>query len=201
MNRYELLASLQAQDFPLKIIKAFTKVKREEFISPDLESLAYTDNPLPIGHDQTISQPFTVALMLTLLEIKDNQKILEIGSGSGYVLALMNELGKSLEIYGVERINQLAEKSQARLKKYPNIKIVNKDGSLGLQDKAPFDRIIVSASYDEIPYHLIDQLKDRGILIVPVENSLYKIERKSRENKITEIPGFIFVPIIQDKEK
>lgn len=198
MNKQELLDKLKKEKFSEKIINAFEKIKREDFIDKKFEKLAYEDSPLPIGFNQTISQPYTIAFMLDLLDVRDNQKILEIGSGSGYVLALINELGKNLEIYGIERIKEIAEKSRKILKKYENITILNMNGSRGLREKAPFDRILASASADKIPNHLLSQLKPDGILVAPVQESIIKIEKTPKENKLTEYPGFVFVPLVKD---
>ncbi len=121
-------------------------------------------------------------------------KVLEIGSGCGYVLALINEIlrNKCPEIYGIEIIPELVEKSRKVLKKYKNIKIIHGDGSKGLSQKAPFDRILISAACDEIPKHLCSQLKPDGIFVTPVQNSIFQI----KNNKIQEFPGFVFVRLV-----
>lgn len=196
MKKEELLQSLKEKGFPEKILKAFRKVKREDFIPKEFKSEAYEDIPLPIGYSQTISQPYTIAFMLNLLEISDNQSILEIGSGCGYVLALISEIAKNGKIYGVERIKALADKSKKLLKNYKNVKIINKDGYYGLKKYAPYDRILVSASFNSIPLHLIDQLKKNGIIVTPVKNSIYLIRKLKGNKEIEEYPGFVFVPII-----
>lgn len=194
----EMIENLKKQNFARKIINAFEKIKREDFVPANLKSYVYEDIALPIGYSQTISQPCTIAFMLKLLELKEKQKILEIGSGSGYVLALINELSRSSEIFGVERIKELAERSRKILFNFKNIKIINKNGARGLKGKSPFDRILVSASSKKIPTSLIEQLKVNGILVSPVKNSIFKIRKSAEQNKITEFPGFEFVPIIED---
>ena len=182
MDKISLIAHLRSQEFPTKIIRAFKKIPREEFIPKEYKLQAYLDIPLPIGNNVTISQPFTIAFMLNLLELKNNQKILEIGSGSGYVLALLAEITKG-KIYGVEIIKELAIKSRQILKKsnYKNIKVINKSGKLGLSEFAPYDRILISASANEIPYYLTEQLKENGIIVSSVRNSIIKIKKQKEK--------------------
>lgn len=195
MNKEELIKKLKSQGFSSKIVSAFEKIRREDFISKELKKYAYEDEPLPIGYGATISQPYTIAFMLNLLELKDRLKILEVGSGSGYVLALMNELSKNSEIYGIERIEELVEKSRKILKK--NIHVIHNDGYFGLKEKAPFDRILVSASADEIPKNLIEQLNNDGILVCPIKNSIFKIKKEKNKINKKEYEGFIFVPLVK----
>ncbi len=203
MKKKQLIKSLKQQRFSNKIIKAFEKIKREDFISKELKKHTYEDQPLPIGQGQTISQPYTIAFMLNLLELpesnnKNNLKILEIGSGSGYVLALINEISKNSEIYGIERIKQLADKSKKVLKQYKNIKIINADGTKGLKSQAPFNRILISASADKIPQKIISQLSFKGIMVCVVKNSILQIKRELKQTKIKEFPGFVFVPLVNE---
>ena len=197
MDKISLIAHLRSQEFPTKIIRAFKKIPREEFIPKEYKLQAYLDIPLPIGNNVTISQPFTIAFMLNLLELKNNQKILEIGSGSGYVLALLAEITKG-KIYGVEIIKELAIKSRQILKKsnYKNIKVINKSGKLGLSEFAPYDRILISASANEIPYYLTEQLKENGIIVSSVRNSIIKIKKQKEKITTEEFPGFVFVPLV-----
>ena len=197
MKKKELIKSLKAQNFCPEIIEAFKKVKRENFMPENLQYLAYEDIALPLESGATISQPYTIAFMLDLLELKQskNQKILEIGSGSGYLLALISTIIGKGKIYGIEIIDSLAKKSKEILKKDKKILIYNMDGSNGLPDKAPFDRIIVSASADKIPEHLYNQLKDSGVLVAPVRGSIFKIKKENSKIRIQEFPGFVFVPL------
>ena len=197
MQKEDLLRSLKNQGFSEKIIKAFEKVERKNFIPRKTKIYAYEDTALSIGYGQTISQPYTIAFMLSLLELGNKQKILEIGSGSGYVLALINELSKNSKIYGVERIKELAESSQKILKNKKNIQIIHGDGSKGLKKEAPFDKILVSAASDEIPQKLITQLKIGSVLVAPVRNSIIQVKKFTNENKVKEFPGFVFVPLIE----
>ena len=195
MNKKELIEHLRRYKFSNKILKAFSKIKREKFISKNLIKYAYEDEPLPIGKGATISQPYTIAFMLSLRELKDNLKILEIGSGSGYALALMNEISKNSKIYGIERIKTIAEKSK-KVIKAKNIKIICGDGSKGLEKFAPFDRILISAACPKIPKHLYLQLSNKGIIAASVQNSIFQI-KKNKKIEIKEFPGFVFVPLIE----
>jgi protein-L-isoaspartate(D-aspartate) O-methyltransferase len=200
MNKQELLNDLKENGFNNNIISAFEKIKRQDFVPVEFKSSSYENIPLPIGYSQTISQPYTIAFMLNLLKLSENQSILEIGSGSGYVLALLSKIIKNGKIYGIERIKALAEKSKNILKNYRNIKIINKDGSMGLEKFAPYDRILISASLKDIPLNLMNQLKNNGILVAPVRNSIYYIKKRERENEIKEFPGFVFVPLLDGVE-
>lgn len=201
MDKQELLDELWEEGFSEKILNAFSKVSREDFIPEDLKEMAYENEPLSIGKGQTISQPYTIAFMLDLLELTDNLKIIEIGSGSGYVLALLNEISKDSKIFGIERIKELFENSKKILKDKKNINIINVDGSKGYELEKPYDRIIVSASADEIPKKLIDQLDDNGILVIPVGNSIFQIRKINGKIVKKEHEGFVFVPLIEgDKD-
>ena len=197
MDKQSLIQSLKLKKFQDKVIKAFKKIKREDFLPENLRQHAYEDEALPLEKGATISQPYTIAFMLSLLELKDNLSILEIGSGSGYVLALINEISKNSKIYGIEIIETLANKSRQQLKNKSNIKIISKDGSNGLPQKAPFDRILISAAAQEIPEHLFSQLKDSGILVCPVQNSIFQIKKHKSNITKKEFPGFVFVPLIK----
>ena len=208
MNKAQRLKSLKSEGFCEDILNAFFKVPRENFIPENLKSRAYEDTALPIGKGQTISQPYTIATMLSMLEAEKGQKILEVGSGCGYVLALLSEIvGNTGKVYGMERIKELAERSKENLSNYNNIKIYNKNGSLGLKEKSPFERIIISAACEEVPKTLLSQLNEDGILIAPVglqDNcSLVKIRRQERAKTgyvIEEkVQGFVFVPFIEKR--
>lgn len=204
MNKTQLLQSLKEQDFSKEIIEAFSKVKRENFLSDRLREYAYEDAALSIGEGQTISQPSTIAIMLSLLQLKKSQKVLEIGSGCGYVLALLSVLvGDKGKVYGIERIKSLADNSKDFLKGYENIKIYNKNGIEGLQEKAPFDRIMISAGYDKIPAKLNSQLKENGIIVAPLgkAHEKFMMQFQKIKGKLVlkkEIPSFSFVPLIEE---
>ena len=197
-----LLESLRQRGFSDEILNAFSKVKRENFVPEKAKEYSYEDTALPIGKGQTISQPYTIAMMFSLLELKKGQKVLEIGSGCGYALALISKIiGPKGKVFGIEVIKELIVILKKNLKAYKNIKIYNRNGRFGLKEKANFDRILISASSDEIPEPLINQLKNNGIIVAPLgsgfEQSLIafkKIQGKLKLKK--EIPGFIFVPLV-----
>jgi len=200
MLKDELISSLRQKGFSEQIVNAFLKVKREDFIPDNLAPYSYEDIPLPIEVGSTISQPSTVAFMLNLLELKQGQKILEIGSGSGYALALMSEIIKDGKIYGIEVIERLAVKSKSLLAQDSNIEVINRSGLNGLPEFSPFDRILVSASMPSKNFlnPMIEQLKDPGILVAPVHQSIFKIKKENSVLTEKEFPGFVFVPFIKD---
>ncbi len=204
MNKQELLESLKEKNFPQEILDAFSKVKREDFMPRNVKEMAYEDTALPIGNGQTISQPYTIALMLSLMDLKKGQKVLEIGSGSGYVLALLSEIvGEKGRVFGVELVKELAEKSKENLIDYGKIRVYNKNGINGLEEEAPFNSIIISAALRDIPEKLMGQLKVGGIIVAPkgsrFEQEIIAIQRKSKtEFEIKKrLPGFIFVPFVE----
>lgn len=196
MDKKQLIENLKRHGFNDKIIKAFLKVSREKFISRELKKLAYEDIALPLESGATISQPYTIAFMLNLLELRRGQKILEIGSGSGYVLALLYEITKG-EIYGIEIIDSLAKKSEKILFElgYNKVRVYFRNGFIGLEEKAPFDRILISASANKIPEHLFSQLNNNGIMVVPIGNSIFKFRKRKGEILTEEFSGFAFVPL------
>jgi len=155
-------------DIDPRVLAAMAKVPRHEFVPPDLISVAYENEPLPIGHGQTMSQPYLVALMADLLQTKPEDVILEIGTGSGYQSAVLASL--VAQVYSIDVIRELAEKAAARLKRlgYERIEPHWGDGYHGWPEHAPYDGIIVTAAVHEIPQPLIDQLKPGGRLIAPV---------------------------------
>lgn len=198
MNKTQLIEHLRKQNFSDKIIQAFEKVKREDFISNEDKDLAYEDIPVFLGvNSATTSQPYTIAFMLDLLELKKGQKILEIGSGSGYVLALMSEITRG-EVYGVEIMKELVERSKKVLREYKNIKVIHKNGKNGLLKFASFDRILISASCPNIDTvkSLTKQLKNNGIIVASVKDAVYKVVREGENIKYEKYPGFVFVPLV-----
>ena len=197
-RKNNLIESLKKQGFEEHIIEAFKKVERERFVPRDCRSDSYEDIPLPIGQGQTISQPSTIAFMLSLLNVQDGEKILEVGSGSGYVLSLLSKINPNGEIFGTERILKLVESSKENLKEDKNIKIFYTPNTLGLEKHSPFDRILVSASAQNIPEELVEQLKEGGVLVIPVLNSIMKLVKKKEYNEIEEYEGFAFVPLVKD---
>ena len=195
MNKDELLALLRKKGFSESLVKAFNTIKREDFVPEHLIGYAYEDIALPIMEGSTLSQPSTVAFMLNLLEVQDGQKILEIGSGSGYVLSLLAEINKTGKIYGLEILKELAVRSRNYLKESKNIEIILRDGSQGLPEFAPYDRILISAACTEVPRHLLSQLKDEGIIVAAVNHSIFQIKKSGGETIEKEFPGFAFVPL------
>jgi|SRR3989344_831470 len=186
------------------IIEAFSEIDRVEFVPENFQHDAGADIPLPIGHGQTISQPLTVAVMMELLDPQRGHKILDVGSGSGWTTALLCYIaGKKGHVTAVERIAELCEKGKSNVEKYGFITRDNiaefhhEDGTQGYAPNAPYDRILVSASADEIPGALKEQLAVGGKMVIPVYNSLWYVEKKSDTEFYTEeYPGFSFVPLV-----
>ncbi len=183
-----------------RVLEAMLKVPRHLFVGESLQHKAYDDMALPIGNGQTISQPYMVAVMTELLELKGDERVLEVGTGSGYQAAILAEL--AAEVYSVERVEPLAVKARERLEGlgYDNVHIMIGDGTEGLPDKAPFDRIIVTAGTPEVPVPLKEQLADNGILVAPVgaRFSQQLIRLRKREGGITEEhhTPCVFVPLV-----
>ena len=172
-----------------RVIEAFRKVPRENFVLPDHRKLAYADSPLSLIKGQTISQPLIVVYMTEKLDVKDKHRILEIGAGSGYQAALLSVLNPGGKIYTVEIIPEVAEYAKKRLKNYKNVQVINADGSLGLEKHAPFDRIIATCACRVIPKPWLSQLKESGKIVAPVGGSFFQrlllFEKKTR--KVEEI--------------
>lgn len=183
-----------------RVLDAMRKVPRHLFIPESSWDDAYEDMALPIGEGQTISQPYMVAIMTELLELTGNEKVLEVGTGSGYQAAILGELAK--EVYTIERIEKLAFEAERRLLElgYKNIYVFIGDGSKGLPEKSPFDRIIVTAASPEIPKCLKEQLGDSGIIVVPVGQRFSQMLVKGKKVKGVIREEFhtpcIFVPLI-----
>ena len=203
MNSREKLTRHLQEDIKVfkspEIKKAFEKIDRADFVSDDYKNEAYEDYPLSIGYGQTISQPTTVAFMLELLEPAKGNKILDVGSGSGWTTALLSEIvGDEGNVTGIEIVPELVYFGQKNLAKYgyKNSKIVKANEKIGLKSEAPYDRILVSACFEnKIPAELVNQLKIGGIIAASVDDSICKIEKISEE-KIKQIcyEGFAFVP-------
>lgn len=184
-----------------RILEAFLKTPRHKFVRKKYRDEAYLDIPLPIGENQTISQPSLVAQMTELLKLKGKEKVLEIGTGSGYQAAILSALAK--EVYTVEILPKLAQKAAQTLKKlkYENVHVQIANGTLGLPQYAPYDAIIVTAGAKDIPKALIDQLKIGGRMVIPVGNQPKSQELKvviKRKNKleVEDIELVLFVPLI-----
>lgn len=181
-----------------RVLSAMLKVERHRFVPKTYEAQAYSDQPLPIGEGQTISQPYIVALMTELLELKGEERVLEVGTGSGYQAAILSELAK--EVYTIEIIETLASSARALLSElgYQNIQVKAGDGYLGWPEHAPFDAIIVTCAPDHIPNPLLDQLKEGGRLVVPVgthSQELKKIVKRSGKIETMDVIPVIFVPM------
>lgn len=189
-----------------KVLAIMEKVKRHKFVPTNLISQAYNDNPLPIGYGQTISQPYIVALMTQSLDLNEDDKVLEIGTGSGYQAAVLAETVK--EVYTIEIVGELAESADERLKAlgYKNVKVKNADGYFGWEEYAPFDKIIITAAANHIPLILLEQLKDKGKLIIPLGptlrfQTLTLVTKKGDELETEFITGVRFVPMTGESQK
>ena len=192
-----------------EIIDAFRIIKREDFLRDQDEGMAEVNAPLSIGHGQTISQPLTVAFMLELLQPKKGDKILDVGSGSGWTVALLAQIiGKKGKIYGMERIEELKKFAENNILKYNIIskgiaEIIQGDGRKGLPEHAPFDKIIVAAAAEEIPKALLKQLKAGGRLVIPVgrqyeSQDIVAVDKVGEDEfKEKRYPGFVFVPLVK----
>jgi protein-L-isoaspartate(D-aspartate) O-methyltransferase len=186
------------------VLNAMLKVDRHEFVPEGARHLAYSDRPLPIGEGQTISQPYIVALMTELLELKKGDRVLEIGTGSGYQAAILAELADHL--YTIEIIESLGRSAEGLLRKlgYKNITGKIGGGYIGWEEFAPFDAIIVTAAPPHIPQPLLDQLKERGRLVIPVGDyyqELKKITKVKGEIKSQDIIPVVFVPMTGEHVK
>ncbi len=181
------------------IIDALSKMDRINFIRPEDLNRAYMDNPFSIGYGQTISQPYTVVFMLELLQPEKGNKVLDIGSGSGWTTALLAYIvQKEGSVLGMEKISDLVKFGKSNIEKYnfTNAKIVQSGEELGKPEEQ-FDRILVSAAAREIPDELVDQLKIGGRMVIPVQSSIYKVDKVSEDQvEKDENYGFSFVPLI-----
>lgn len=183
------------------VLAAMRKVPRHLFVEEALSSQAYEDHPLPIGHGQTISQPYIVALMSFLLDIQPGMRVLEIGTGSGYQAAVLAEMGA--EVYSVERLQPLYAAAFTRLNKMRYFKVHLKldDGTLGWPEEAPFQRIMVTAGGPDVPRPLLEQLDDPGILLIPVGASrrnqeLVRFAKQDGAIKKSNLGPVMFVDLI-----
>ena len=188
-----------------RVLAAMAKVPREEFIPADARPSAYEDGPLPIGYDQTISQPYVVAFMTEQLRPKPGDRVLEIGSGSGYQAAILGEL--VAEVYTIEIVEPLAKSAEATLQRlgYNNVHIKAGDGYKGWPEEAPFDAIIVTCAPEKVPQPLVDQLKDGGRMVIPVgerfAQQLYLLEKKDGQLKESATLPVRFVPMLREGQK
>jgi protein-L-isoaspartate(D-aspartate) O-methyltransferase len=188
-----------------RVLAAMAKVPREEFIPVDARVDAYEDGPLPIGYDQTISQPYIVAFMTEQLGLKPGDRVLEVGSGSGYQAAILAEL--VAEVYTIEIVEPLANTAKATLQRlgYKNVHIKAGDGYNGWPEEAPFDAIIVTCAPDKVPQPLVDQLIDGGRMVIPVgerfAQQLYLLEKKNGQLKESVTLPVRFVPMKREAQE
>lgn len=188
-----------------RLISAFRKVDRKDFVPKKLREEAYIDIPLPIDGDQTISQPSTVAFMLELLQPLPGDIVLDVGSGSGWTTALLAEIiGETGEVWGVEILPELVAFSRERLKKYafPHAHILTAGKTLGLPTHAPFDKILVSAATPSLPAPLVEQCRIHGRIVIPIETAVWRIDKRpDGDLSIERFEGFRFVPLIEQARK
>ncbi len=188
-----------------RVLRAMAKVPREKFVAKELETNAYEDRPLPIGFGQTISQPYIVAFMTQAMKPKSTDRVLEIGTGSGYQAAVLGEL--VAQVYTIEIVRPLAQRAATVLNAlgYKNVLVKGGDGYKGWPEYAPFDAIIVTAAPDHVPQPLIDQLKEGGRMIIPVGKTfaqeLQVLEKRGGAIKQTAAIPVKFVPLTRDPEK
>ena len=198
--RARLIESLRSEIKDKRVLEAMARIPRERFVPPEERHLAYEDRPLPIGLDQTISQPFIVALMTQALELTGGEKVLEIGTGSGYQAAILAELARL--VITVERLPALAEAARKVLNSlgYTNVLVHLAKETLGWPDEAPYDAIIATAGAPRVPPDLIDQLAIGGRMVIPVGSlyvqELYKITRRRKKNTIQNLGGCRFVSLV-----
>ena len=188
-----------------RVLAAMAKVPREEFVPPESRAASYEDGPLPIGHGQTISQPYIVAFMTEQLRPKPSDRVLEVGTGSGYQAAILAGLVK--DVYTIEIIDALAKDAEATLQRlgYKNVHVRVGDGYRGWPEHAPFDAITVTCAPDHVPQPLIDQLKEGGRMIIPVggfgNQELYLLEKKNGQLQRRSVLPVRFVPMAGEAQK
>src|SRR5213596_1826779 len=188
-----------------RVLAAMAKVPREEFVPPESRAASYADGPLPIGYGQTISQPYIVAFMTEQLRLKPSDRVLEIGTGSGYQAAILAELMS--QVYSIEIVEPLAKNAEATLQRlgYENVHVKIGDGYKGWPEAAPFDAIIVTCAPEKVPQPLIDQLKDGGRVVIPVgerfAQQLYLLEKKNGQIKESVTLPVRFVPMLREGQK
>ena len=188
------------------VLDVMGKMPRHLFVDPSLRERAYIDSPLPIAEGQTISQPYVVALMTESLKLDGREKVLEIGTGSGYQAAVLAEICE--EVYTIEIREGLAKSAEERLESlgYGNVQVKRADGYFGWEEHAPFDAIIITCAVNHVPPYLLQQLKDGGRLILPLGSTAYYqtltlIEKSGEELTVTHITSVVFVPMIGEAQE
>ena len=187
-----------------EVLAALRRVPRHRFVPSEHQDLAYRDGPLPIGHDQTISQPYIVAFMTEALNLDSRSKVLEIGTGSGYQAAVLGEIAR--EVYTIEIVEPLARRAAATLAElgYRNVHVRAGDGYRGWPEQAPFDAVMVTAAPDHVPEPLVDQLKVGGLMILPVgtgSQELVLLEKTAKGVKRRKVLAVRFVPMTGEARK
>lgn len=206
-KRKKLIASIQTSGVlrSSSVVNAFMKVPREKFFPKNMPDYAYADSAFSIGYEQTISQPYTIAVMLELLEVNKGMKVLEVGSGCGYVLALLHELaGEEGKVFGIDIVPELVSLAKGNLKDagYDKIRVTYGNGNNGFPEENDFDRILISAACREVPEKLKESLAENGKLVAAVGGMhlqfMHLIEKKNRiisEKEHNELGAFVFVPL------
>ena len=201
--REDLIAAIRHEIRDGRVLAAMSRVPRERFLPPELHRYAYDDRPLPIGHGQTISQPLMVAIMTEVLHLKGYEKVLELGTGSGYQAAILAELAE--QVITVERVAALAESAAQRLRElgHHNVAVhVSEEGRLGWPAVAPYDAILVTAGAPRVPQGLVEQLNMGGRLVIPVGRryvqQLLSVQREKQGTRVTRHGQCRFVPLIGD---
>ena len=199
-ERARLIEHLGTEIRDQRVLEVMSRVPRERFVPPEGQHLAYEDSPLPIGLDQTISQPFIIALMTEALELTGSEKVLEVGTGSGYQAAILAELARL--VITTERLPALAERAKSVLDSlgYTNIEVHLAEETLGWQSEAPYDTIMVTAGAPRVPANLLAQLAMGGRMVIPIGSryvqELYKITRRRKKNIVQNLGSCRFVSLI-----
>lgn len=207
VGRMEFLLTLRKRGITDQaVLRAMEEVPRGEFVQPDYTNLAYSDHALPIACGQTISQPYVVAYMTEQLGLKREHRILEVGTGSGYQAAVLSRLAR--EVVSIERFRTLADTARERLRRlgYNNVEVVVGDGFAGVPEKAPYDRIVVTAAAEKLPQALVDQLGEGGVMLLPLgphegTQHIIKVTKTSTGLEREELLPVRFVPLLPGQAK
>jgi len=207
VGRMEFLLTLRKRGITDQaVLRAMEEVPRSEFVQPDYANLAYSDHALPIACGQTISQPYVVAYMTEQLGLKREHRILEVGTGSGYQAAVLSRLAR--EVVSIERFRTLADTARERLRRlgYNNVEVVVGDGFAGVPEKAPYDRIVVTAAAEKLPQALVDQLGEGGVMLLPLgphegTQHIVKVTKTSTGLEREELLPVRFVPLLPGQAK